>query len=63
MGLYISKEYYLENNAMFCIYSTAMNKRKAEPEQAGGDSIWFYSCSISSPWWHVSSPCGCNACI
>ena len=27
----------MENNALFCIYSTTMNKRKAEPEQAGGD--------------------------
>ena len=40
IALYISKEYYLENNAMFCIYRTTMNKRKAaepEPEQGGGD--------------------------
>ena len=40
-ALYIFKEYYLENNAMFCIYRTATNKRKAaepEPEQGGGDS-------------------------
>ena len=40
-ALYISKEYYLENNAMFCIYRTTTNKRKAaklEPEQGGGDS-------------------------
>ena len=40
-ALHTSKEYYLENNAMFCIYRTTMNKRKAaepEPEQGGGDS-------------------------
>ena len=37
MGLYIFKEYYLENNALFCIHSTTAKKRKPEPEQAGGD--------------------------
>ena len=39
-ALYISKEYYLENNAIFCIYRTTTNKRKAaepEAEQGGGD--------------------------
>ena len=39
-ALYIFKEYYLENNAMLCIYRTTMNKRKTaepEPEQGGVD--------------------------